>query len=97
MKNMTVNAAEALQRVSGLSLVDDKYVFVRGLGERYSSTLINTTPITSPEPNKRVIPLDLIPASLIDNVMIQKTYTPDMPEEFGGGTVIGVVLISVEL
>lgn len=82
------NAAEALQRVSGLSLVDDRYVFVRGLGERYSATLINGSPVSSPEPNKRVVPLDLIPAGLLDNVFIQKTFTPDAPAEFGGGLVM---------
>ncbi|MCK4305064.1 MAG: outer membrane beta-barrel protein [Candidatus Eisenbacteria sp.] len=81
------DAAEALQRVSGLSLVDNRYVFVRGLGERYSSTQINGSTIGSPEPNKRVVPLDLIPAALVDNITIQKTYTPDQPAEFGGGSV----------
>ncbi len=86
-KTADSNAAEALKRVAGLSLVDGKFVYVRGMGERYSSTLVNATPVTSPEPNKRVLPMDLIPASLIDNMMIQKTWTPDMPEEFGGGVV----------
>jgi len=81
------NAAEALHRVTGLSTVDSRYVFVRGLGERYSSTLINEAPVSSPEPNRRVVPLDLIPAALLDNIFIQKTYTPDQPAEFGGGTV----------
>ncbi|MBD3236379.1 MAG: TonB-dependent receptor [Candidatus Eisenbacteria bacterium] len=81
------NAAEALQRVSGLSLVDSRYVFVRGLGERYSATMVNGSPVTSPEPNKRVVPLDLIPAALLDNMFVQKAYTPDQPGEFGGGVV----------
>lgn len=81
------NAAEAVHRVTGLSTVDSRYVFVRGLGERYSSTLINGAPVSSPEPNRRVVPLDLIPSQLLDNIFIQKTYTPDQPAEFGGGTV----------
>jgi hypothetical protein len=81
------NASQALNRVTGLSTVDDRYVFVRGLGERYSATLINRSTIGSPEPNKRVVPLDLIPANLLDNISVQKTYTPDQPAEFGGGTV----------
>jgi outer membrane receptor protein involved in Fe transport len=86
-KTADSNAADALQRVSGLSLVDDKYVFVRGLGERYSSTQINGSTVGSPEPNKRVLPLDMIPAVLIDNMEILKTYMPDQPAEFGGGVV----------
>jgi outer membrane receptor protein involved in Fe transport len=86
-KTPDANVAEALQRVSGLSLVDSRYVFVRGLGERYSATRINGSPVSSPEPNKRVVPLDLIPAGLLDNVFIQKTFTPDAPGEFGGGVV----------
>ena len=86
-KSTDSNAAEALSRVSGLSLIDDKYVFVRGMGERYSSTQINSATVGSPEPNKRVVPLDLIPANMIDNAWIVKTYSPELPAEFGGGGV----------
>lgn len=81
------DAAEVLKRVTGLSVSGGKYVFVRGLGERYSSTELDGVRIATPEQNKRVIPLDLIPANLIDNVVIQKTYTADRPGEFGGGDV----------
>ncbi|MBM3318934.1 MAG: TonB-dependent receptor plug domain-containing protein, partial [Candidatus Eisenbacteria bacterium] len=81
------SAAEALQRVSGVSTVGQRYIFVRGLGERYSATLINGSPVGSPEPNKKVVPLDLIPSALLDQIFIQKAYTPDQPGEFGGGTV----------
>ena len=86
-KTSDSNAAEALQRVTGLSLVGGKYIFVRGLGERYSSTQINGAAVASPEANKKVLELDLIPSALLDNVVVQKTYTPDQPAEFGGGTV----------
>ncbi len=86
-KTTDSNAAEALQRVSGLSLVDNKYVFVRGMGERYSSTQINGATVGSPEPNRRVVPLDLIPANMLDNAWIVKTYSPELPAEFGGGGV----------
>lgn len=81
------NAAEVLHRVTGLSVVDDKYVFVRGLGERYSSTQVNGATLSSPEANKRVVPLDLFPSSLLDNVVVQKTQTPDQAGDFGGGVV----------
>lgn len=81
------DAAEVLRRVTGLAVTDGKYVFVRGLGERYSSTDVDGIRIASPEPNKRVVPLDLFPASLLENIVVQKTYTADRPGEFGGGDV----------
>jgi outer membrane receptor protein involved in Fe transport len=81
------DAAEVLRRVTGLSVADGKYVFVRGLGERYSSTEVDGVRLTSPEQNKRVVPLDLFPAGLLDRVVVQKTYTADRPGEFGGGDI----------
>jgi TonB-dependent receptor len=81
------DAGDVLRRVTGLSVEDGKYVFVRGLGERYSSTEVDGVRLVSPEVNKRVVPLDLLPASLLDNVVVQKTYTADRPGEFGGGDV----------
>ena len=81
------DAGEVLRRVTGLSVVDGKYVFVRGLGERYSSTELDGVRIVSPEQNKRVVPMDLLPANLLDHVTVQKTYTADRPGEFGGGDV----------
>lgn len=81
------NTAEVLRRVTGLTVADGKYVFVRGLGERYSSTEIDGVRIASPEQNKRVVPLDLVPANLLENVVVQKTYTADRQGEFGGGDV----------
>ena len=81
------DAAGALKRVTGLSLVDDKYIYVRGLGERYSSVLLNGAQIPSPDPTRRVVPLDLFPADILSSIAVQKTYSPDMPGEFGGGTV----------
>ncbi|MGD8394725.1 MAG: TonB-dependent receptor [Candidatus Eiseniibacteriota bacterium] len=86
-KTTDSNAADALERVTGLSVVDGKFVFVRGLGDRYSQTQINDAAIGSPEPNKRTVPLDIIPSGLLDNVYIQKTYSPDMDAEFGGGVI----------
>jgi hypothetical protein len=81
------NAGEVLRRVTGLSVTDGKYVFVRGLGERYSSTDVDGVRIASPEQNKRVVPMDLFPAALLDNIVVQKTYTADRSGEFGGGDV----------
>lgn len=59
------DAAASLRRVTGLTLVDGKYVYVRGLGERYSNVLLNGMALPSPEPSRRVIPLDLVPASVL--------------------------------
>jgi len=68
-------------------VVEGKYVFVRGLGERYSSTQVNGSTVGTPEPNKRVVPLDVFPSGSLDNVVVQKSYTPDQDAEFGGGVV----------
>jgi hypothetical protein len=86
-KGSVSTAASAVQRVVGVSLVDDKYVFVRGLGERYSSTRLNGTLIPSTEPEKKVVPLDLFPSSLLEKVTVAKSYSPDKPGEFAGGLV----------
>jgi outer membrane receptor protein involved in Fe transport len=81
------DAATALRRVTGLTLVDGQFVYVRGLGERYSSVLLNGAQIPSPDPTRRVVPLDLFPTNVIDTMTVQKSYSADMPAEFGGGTV----------
>lgn len=79
--------AGALRRVAGLSLVNDKFVYVRGLGERYSSTLLNGSVIPSPDLTRNVIPLDLFPTTIVDSLAVQKSYSSDMPAAFGGGSV----------
>ncbi|HWP84120.1 MAG TPA: carboxypeptidase regulatory-like domain-containing protein, partial [Terriglobia bacterium] len=81
------DAAGALEKVTGVSVVGDGYVYVRGLGERYSAAQMNGAVITTTEPEKRVVPLDLFPSSLIENLRISKTYSPDLPAEFSGGLV----------
>jgi len=81
------DAAGALEKVTGVSVVGDGYVYVRGLGERYSATQLNGAIIPTTEPEKRVVPLDLFPTGLIENLRIDKTYSPDLPAEFSGGLV----------
>src|SRR5690606_8609749 len=78
------DAATTLKRVPGLSLIDGRYIYVRGLGERYSSVLLNSAQIPSPDFTRRVVPLDLFPNELLDGIVVQKSYSPDMPGEFGG-------------
>ena len=79
--------AGALGRVTGLSVVGNGFVYVRGLGDRYSLALLNGSPLPSPEPLRRVVPLDLFPTSVISSTLVQKTYSVNFPGEFGGGVI----------
>jgi outer membrane receptor protein involved in Fe transport len=81
------NVADGLKRISGLNLQGGKFVYIRGLGERYSSTVLNGSTLPSPEPINRVVPLDLFPAAIIDSVLVQKTFSAQFPAEFAGGTI----------
>jgi TonB-dependent receptor len=81
------NAAEAAQRVVGATIVDGRFVFVRGLGERYTNALLNGSPLPSTEPDRNTVPLDLFPALVLDSLTIVKQFTPDMPADFAGGSV----------
>ncbi len=73
------DAAEAVKRVTGISVVGGKYVYVRGLAERYSNTQLNGVSIPSPEPEKKVVPFDLFPSGMIDQIVVSKTFMPDQP------------------
>jgi TonB-dependent receptor len=79
--------AGALSRVTGLSVVGNGFVFVRGLGDRYSLALLNGSPLPSPEPLRRAIPLDLFPTAIVASSLVQKTYSPSFTGEFGGGVI----------
>ena len=81
------DAADAVKQITGVTLKDGKYVYIRGLGDRYVTTLFNGSPIPSPDPDVQAVPMDMFPASLIDNIIINKTYAPHMPGNFGGGLV----------
>ena len=81
------SAASALKRVPGLTLVDGKFVYIRGMGDRYSSAFLNGTPLASPEPQVRVVPLDLFPTAILESIAIQKAYSADQPGEFGAGVI----------
>lgn len=81
------DAAAALRRVPGVSVVEGKYVYVRGLGDRYGATTLNGAPLPSPEPDRKAVPLDLIPSSILESVVAVKTYTPDQPGDHAGGLV----------
>jgi len=81
------NAAESAKRVSGASVIGGKYVNIRGLSDRYINTQMNGLQLPSTNPYKNSTPLDLIPANLLDNLVITKTFTPDQPGTVTGGNV----------
>lgn len=86
-KSADADAAQAVQRVSGVTVQDGRYVFVRGLGERYTTVSLNGARLPSPEPERKVVPLDLFPSGLLQTVTTSKTFTPDQPGDFGGASV----------
>jgi TonB-dependent receptor len=86
-KTPAANAAQAAQRVPGATIVGNRFVYVRGLGERYTNSLLNGSPLPSPEPDRAAIPLDVFPSLIIDSLAIVKTFTPDSPADFAGGSV----------
>jgi CarboxypepD_reg-like domain/TonB-dependent Receptor Plug Domain len=81
------NTGEVLRRVSGTSIQDNKFVIVRGLSDRYNAAFINGAALPSSEPDKKAFSFDVIPSTLIDNIIINKTATPDITGEFAGGLV----------
>lgn len=81
------NAAESMKRVTGASVIDGKYVVVRGLGDRYSAAQLNGLPLPSTDPYRNSTQLDLIPANLMENVIASKSFSPNQPGNFTGGNV----------
>ena len=79
--------AGALARVTGMSVDNNGFVYVRGLGDRYSLALLNGSPLPSPEPMRRSVPLDLFPTDVVASSLVQKTYSPTITGEFGGGVI----------
>lgn len=86
-KDSSSEAAGVLQKVPGVSVVGNKFVYVRGLGDRYSNTVLNDAQMPTPQPDRRVVPLDQVPAELIQSLRVLKSFTPDQPGEFAGGLV----------
>lgn len=79
--------AGALARTTGLAVVGNGNVFVRGLGDRYSLALLNGLPLPSPQPLSRVVPLDIFPTNIVASSLVQKSYSANFPGEFGGGVI----------
>lgn len=81
------SASQAAARMVGATVVGDRFVYVRGLGERYSNALFNGCPLPSPEPDQQAVPFDVFPASLLARLRIAKSATADIPGDFAGGSV----------
>ena len=81
------DAGAAAKRVTGVSVEGGKYVFVRGLGDRYTKTTLNGLDIPSLDPDRNSIQIDIFPTALIDNLVINKSFTPELPADFTGGLV----------
>ncbi len=80
-------ASDVLKRVTGVNIVDNKFVFVRGTSERYSNTTLNGVLLPSTEPDRKSFSFDLFPSKLLENIIIAKSFTPDLPGNFSGGLV----------
>lgn len=79
--------SDVLRRISGTSIQDNKFVIVRGLNDRYNTTYLNGSPLPSTEPDKKAFSFDIFPANMLDNLVINKTGSPDLPGEFAGGII----------
>lgn len=86
-KSTDGNIGSAMKRVSGVTVVSGKDIYVRGLGNRYSNVQLNDSPIPSTNPDKKEAPIDILSSGIVDNIIVQKTYTPDQIGEFSGGSV----------
>jgi len=80
-------SADALRRLTGISLVDNKFVFVRGVTDRYNQALLNGTTLASVETDRRGFSFDIVPSNLLENVVVVKSATPEMRGDFTGGLV----------
>jgi hypothetical protein len=81
------DAAEAAKRVTGVSVEGGKYIYVRGLGDRYTKTTLNGVDIPGLDPDRNTIQIDIFPTNLIDNMVIMKSFVPELPADFTGGIV----------
>jgi TonB-dependent receptor len=86
------DVAEAMRRVAGVNIVEGQFAIIRGLEDRYSSTLYNTAPVPSPDPDRQSVQLDLFPSEIVQDVVVAKTFAPDLPGNSAGGSIDIVTL-----
>ena len=80
-------SADAIKRMPGVTISGNKYINIRGASERYNNALLNGAALTSTDPDKKAFSFDLLPSNLLDNAIVTKTFTPDLPGNFSGGLV----------
>ncbi|NVJ87213.1 MAG: TonB-dependent receptor [Algoriphagus sp.] len=81
------DAASAVKRVTGVSIEGGKYVYVRGLGDRYTKTVLNGVDVPGLDPDRNTIQMDIFPTNVIDNIIVSKSFTAELPADFTGGVV----------
>ena len=81
------NTGEAMKRISGTTIQQGKFAIIRGLNDRYNAAMINGSPLPSTEPERRAFSFDLIPSNMLDQIVVVKTATPDLPGDFAGGVI----------
>jgi TonB-dependent receptor len=81
------DAASAVKRVPGISVEGGKYVYIRGLGDRYTKSILNGVDIPGLDPDRNTLQMDIFPTGIIDNIMVTKSFTADLPADFTGGMV----------
>lgn len=86
-KNNSSDGSEALKRMTGITISDGKYAFIRGIGDRYNNTQLNESNLPSTDPEKKSFSYDIIPSNIIENLITSKTFTPDKPGDFSGGLI----------
>ncbi|MFO0322405.1 MAG: TonB-dependent receptor domain-containing protein [Bacteroidota bacterium] len=82
------NTSDVLKRISGASIQDNKFAIIRGMSDRYNSAYLNGSPLPSSESDKRAFAFDIFPSAILDNLVILKTATPDLPGDFAGGVIL---------
>ena len=86
-KTPDTRTSDVLKRVSGASIQDNKFVVIRGLNDRYNFAMLNDAPLPSSESDRKAFSFDIFPSNMLDNLVITKTATPDLPGEFAGGVI----------
>jgi len=81
------DAASSIKRVPGISVEGGKYVFVRGLGDRYSKTILNGMDVPGLDPDRNALQMDIFPTNIIDNIVVHKSFSPELPADFTGGII----------
>ncbi len=81
------DAAQAMSRITGVSIANGKYIYIRGIGDRYNKTLLNGAEIPGLDPDKNAVQMDLFPVSIVENILVNKSFLAELPADFAGGVV----------